>query len=57
MMAAAAAALDYDYTKVSYTTLTDIRTLVHWFKMWSRHQRADFLAELTKAALPLKVTQ
>ncbi|CAK8682415.1 unnamed protein product [Clavelina lepadiformis] len=38
-----------------HSTLSEINSIIHWFRSWSPRQREQFMEELIEKALPNKV--
>ena len=47
--------MEFSDTPVSYNTVSNIRTLIHWFKLWNAREKEAFMKDLVTKAVPNKV--
>ena len=48
--------MEFSDTPVSYNTVSNIRTLIHWFKLWNAREKEAFMKDLVTKAVPNKVS-
>ena len=47
--------MEFSDNPVGYNTVSNIRTLIHWFKLWNAREKEAFMKDLVTKAVPNKV--